>query len=126
MILGEAWKNATATEFTGENMVIRCTSLTKSGHPCACPALKGEYLCLFHSKSEKAKAIRKRAHLPGGFISRRELLRTLTKDFRDLASKTDEASRKERLRLVGILHQLVNEQQEISRIKRLAREKGLL
>jgi hypothetical protein len=107
-------------------MVIRCTSLTKSGHPCACPALKGEYLCLFHSKSEKAAEIRKRAHNPGTFISRRELLKTLSRDFRELASRTDEASRKERQRLASLLHELTSEVQQLSKIKRLAKEKGLL
>lgn len=104
----------------------KCIATALSGQPCAVYALKGEDQCLFHSQSERAKSLREKAHHPGGFISRRELLRTLTKDFRDLASKTDEQSRRERLRLAGILHELVNEQTQLNRVKRLAREKGLL
>jgi hypothetical protein len=101
---------------------MKCQALSNKGKPCGCFALKGEDYCIFHSKSERAQALRKK----GGFVSRKELLRVLTRDFRELASRTDEASRSDRLRLAYLLHELVNEQQQWNRIKRLAREKGLI
>jgi hypothetical protein len=103
-----------------------CQALNSKGQPCEVYALKGEDRCLFHSTSEKAKALREKAHHPGGFISRQELLRTLTKDFRELASRTDEESRRQRLRLVPLLHELINETQQLAKLKKLAKEKGLL
>jgi hypothetical protein len=104
----------------------KCQAVTAKGQKCEVWALKGEDFCLFHSNSDRAKEIRKRAWKPSTFITRREIFRQLSKDFRALADRTDEASRKERLKLAGILHQMVNEQAELNRIKRLAREKGLL
>lgn len=107
-------------------MAEKCIATALSGQQCGCWALKGETECLFHSKSERAAELRRKAHHPGGFISRRELLRTLTKDFRELASKTDEESRRQRLRLVPLLHEMINETQQLAKLKRLAKEKGLL
>ena len=105
---------------------MRCQALTKSGQPCGVPTLRGEDRCLFHSKSETALQHRRRAHQLGGFVSRRELLRIVTKDFRYYATKTDDASRKERLKLVPLLSQLINETQDLARLKRLAKERGLI
>ena len=105
---------------------MKCQALTKSGRPCGVPALKGEEYCLFHSRSETAVGYRRRAHVLGGFVSRRELLRIVTKDFRELATKSDEKSQAARLRLVPLVSQLINETQQLGRLKKLAREKGLL
>jgi len=88
--------------------------------------LKGEDKCLFHSRSEVAQGYRRRAHVLGGFVSRRELLRIVTKDFRDLASKNDAESQRQRLRLIPLLSQLINETTQLSKLKRLAKEKGLI
>ena len=105
-----------------------CMALTPSGKPCGGWPLKGEDRCLMHSRSAKAQEIRRKANerKVGTFVSRRELLKNLTADFRALVGRTDDASRRERSRLASILHQLLTEQQQISKIKRLAKEKGLL
>jgi hypothetical protein len=105
---------------------MKCQAMTKSGQPCLCPALVSEDRCLFHSRSAAAIAHRQRGHEPGGFVSRRELLRIVTKDFRDLASKNDAESQRARLRLVPLLSQLINETQQLSKLKKLAKEKGLI
>jgi len=105
---------------------MRCQALTRTGQPCGVPALKGEDCCLFHSDSETAQSYRKRAHEQAGYVSRRELLGIATKDFRDLAAKTDAESQRQRLRLIPLLSQLINETQQLSKLKRLAKEKGLI
>jgi len=105
---------------------MKCTATNKSGQPCGVPALKGEERCLFHSSSETALGYRRRAHEPGGFVSRKELLRIVSADFRYYATKTDDASRKERLKIFPLLHELINEQQQLGKLKRLAKEKGLI
>jgi len=104
---------------------MRCTAITKSGQPCGCPPLRGEELCLFHSQSETAVGYRRRAHEAGGYVSRKELLRIVTKDFREFAAGTDKESQRQRLRLIPLLSQLINETQQLSKLKRLAKEKGL-
>jgi len=88
--------------------------------------LRNESYCLFHSQSETAVGYRRRAYEAGGFVSRRELLRIVTKDFRDLASKNDAESQRQRLRLIPLLSQLINETTQLSKLKRLAKEKGLI
>jgi len=105
---------------------MKCQATTKLGQPCGVPALVSEDRCLFHSSSERAKEHRRRAHEPGGYVSRRELLRIVSADFRYYATKTDDASRKERLKIFPLLHELINEQQQLSKLKRLAKEKGLI
>jgi hypothetical protein len=106
---------------------MKCKALTKSFQTCGVPALHGEEFCLFHSSSERAKEYRRRAHEPGtGYVSRREMLRQLTRDFRDLDGKTDAKSKAARLRLVPLLTSLINEQTQLSKLKRLAKEKGLI
>ena len=106
---------------------MKCSATTRAGQRCGVPALRGEDRCLFHSSSEQALAHRRRAHEPGtGYVSRREMLIQLTRDFRDLEGKTDEKSKAARLRLVPLLTSLINEQMQLSKLKRLAREKGLI
>jgi len=106
-------------------MGLKCRAVTSKGERCSCPVLKGETLCLFHSQSERAKALRKQPKKGPG-ISRRELFLSLSRDYRELAAKTDEQSRRERLRMAPLLHELINEVQELSKLKKLAKEKGLL
>jgi len=81
-----------------------------------------------HSQSAKAQEIRRKANerKVGTFITRKELLKSLTADFRALVGRADDASRRERQRLASLLHEMVREQQQLSKIKRLAREKGLI
>lgn len=105
---------------------MKCTATAKSGKPCGVPALVSEDRCLFHSESAAAVAHRKRSHELGGFVSRRELLRIVTKDFRDLATKTDKESQQQRLRLLPILRELINEQQQLGKLKKLAKQQGIL
>ncbi len=105
---------------------MKCQGLTRAGQPCGVPALRGEDRCLFHSDSETAVGYRKRSHDLAGVVSRKELLRIVTKDFRDLATKSDEKSQAARLRLAPLLSQLINETQQLGRLKKLAREKGLI
>ena len=109
-------------------MNVRCMAQTKKGEPCSCPALRGEYFCLFHSQSEKAREGRRKANelTSGRFITRKELLRQLSRDFRALADRTDDTSRRERQRLGSLIHELLKEREELYKIKRLAKEKGLL
>jgi len=45
-----------------------CTATTKSGKPCPVPSLKGENVCLFHSKSDKAREYRGRSAKTRKFI----------------------------------------------------------
>ena len=106
----------------------RCMALTPSGKRCGGWPLQGEDRCLMHSRSAKAQEIRRKANERkiGTFITRKELLKNLTADFRALVGRTDDSSRKERSRLASILHQLLTEQQQLSKIKKLARERGLL
>ena len=108
--------------------MIKCKSLTKQGTPCQTAPLKGEELCLYHSKSATALAHRKKCRdsVSHSNISRRELIRQLTKDFRALEGKDDDKSRSERLRIVPLLHALLNEQQDLGKLKKLAKEKGLI
>ena len=106
----------------------RCSAITKRGTLCGVWALKGEDCCLFHSRSEKAREWRRKANelTSGRFITRKELLRQLSRDFRALADRTDDTSRRERQRLGSLIHELLKEREELYKIKRLAKEKGLL
>jgi len=106
----------------------RCSALTPSGKRCGGWPLQGEEFCLMHSQSAKAQEIRRQANKKkiGTFITRKELLKNLSRDFRSLVGKDDDASRRERSRLASLLNQLLAEQQQISKIKRLAKEKGLI
>ncbi len=104
----------------------RCQAINAKGTPCGVSALRGEDFCLFHSQSENAKIYRARAKNITLAISRRELMNQLTKDYRELAGKSDEKSLAARLRLAPLLHELINERTQLNRLHRLAKEKGLI
>ena len=105
----------------------RCIATTLAGGLCNGYTLKGELYCLFHSKSERARELRRKASAGRDVVvTRREMLRALSADFRSLVGKNDDASRRERNRLASLLQQLLSEQQQLSRIRRMAKEKGLL
>lgn len=105
---------------------MKCTGISKNGQPCGSVALRGEDRCLFHSESDRARELRKKSHQCVGNVTRKELTRVLTKDFRAAADKDDEESRRVRLKIAPILHDLINEATQLSKLKRLAKERGLL
>ena len=103
----------------------RCEALKPDGNRCNIPALRGENRCLFHSKSDQAKAFRKKAGQKS-IVSRRELLWTLTRDLRALKNDDSEKAIRLRLQLVPLLSQLVNELEDLAKIRRYAKDKGIL
>lgn len=103
---------------------MRCKKLKADGSQCGCFSLHNEEFCLFHSKSEAARQHRKSAH-KAGIVGRVELLRSLSEDFRALRNKQDTKSRELRLRIIIVIRELKSEVDELSKIRRLVREKGL-
>jgi len=105
-----------------------CRALTRRGTPCGVWTLKGEEHCLFHSQSLRAAALRKKAQqaAQGHFVTRRQLLLQLSKDFHALIGREDATSRRERQRLGSLIHELLKEREQLNKIRRLAQEKGLL
>jgi hypothetical protein len=105
----------------------QCTHVKADGQRCKTGALKNEEFCLFHSKSDQVKEIRKRAaRLPDKVIGRKELLRALSNDFKALAGKKDAGSQIQRTKLAALIIQLKGEMDDLSKIRRVAKEKGLL
>ena len=100
-----------------------CKANTLKGEKCKALALEGEECCLFHSRSDRAHKARL-ASRPKKAISRRELLRELTADFRNVANAEIDENEKLRIRskLAALLHDLINEVENLKEIEAMARE----
>jgi hypothetical protein len=100
-----------------------CTAIKPDGTKCKAIALDGEDKCLFHSRSDRAKKARLVSR-PKKAISRRELLRELTADFRNVAHTEIDENEKLRIRakLASLLHDLINEVENLREIEAMARE----
>ncbi|MGD1010597.1 MAG: hypothetical protein ABR951_10645 [Candidatus Aminicenantales bacterium] len=100
-----------------------CTAIKADGTKCQALALAGEDQCLFHSRSDRAKKARL-ASRPKKAMSRRELLRELTADFRNVAHAEIDENEKLRIRgkLAALIHDLINEVENLREIEAMARE----
>jgi len=100
-----------------------CKANTLKGEKCKALALEGEEYCLFHSRSDRARKARL-ASRPKKAMSRRELLRELTADFRNVANAEIDENEKLRIRskLAALLHDLINEVENLKEIEAMARE----
>jgi hypothetical protein len=100
-----------------------CKANTLRGEKCKALALEGEDYCLFHSRSDRAKKARLVSR-PKKAMSRRELLRELTADFRNVAIADIDENEKLRIRakLAALIHDLINEVEDLKEIEAMARE----
>ena len=103
----------------------RCKAIAQAtGQRCQTQALLGEEFCIFHSKSEQAKKY-SQVSRPKNRISREELLRGLTKDFRNLEKNEDiKQGEKQKLRakLGRMVMILLDQVDRIDELEELARE----
>lgn len=100
-----------------------CKANTLKGEKCKALVMDGEEYCLFHSRSDRAKKARLVSR-PKKAISRRDLLRELTADFRNVANAGIDENEKLRIRakLAALLHDLINEMENLREIESMARE----
>ena len=103
----------------------RCKAvICATGKQCKCHTLSGEEYCLFHSHSERAKKYRKVSR-PKNRISREELLRELTKEFRNLGKNediSDGEKHKLRAKLGTMIMSLLDQVDRIDELEELAKE----
>lgn len=92
----------------------------KTGKKCTVHALHGEEFCIFHSNSEAAKKYRK-AKRSKHRVSREELIRVLTQEFRNLDTEVKNPT--ERIRLKSKIGSMLMELlQEVENLKDLERQ----
>lgn len=96
----------------------RCTAKLKSGELCGVPTLKGELLCLGHSKSKRAKEAKlKGAKHPKSYVSTEELLKLLSKEIR-IADKIPDDEKRMRIKS-SLAEKLIPLLDKIDNIKEL-------
>jgi hypothetical protein len=96
---------------------LYCNHLMSDGRTCRAPALKGELVCLFHSKSARAKAALAAHRSRGRAISRAQLLRGLSKDFET------EKNHRVRATIAALIKELMDDRDDIAELKRMLEAK---
>jgi len=97
---------------------LRCKAKTKAGTACRARALKNERFCLFHSNSDRAKAIKAKQHHKQPMTIEQHVLLLERQLRRVQRSKDEEFRSSETRKIISLIYEIRGERPPASNDKK--------